>query len=1074
MNFVVYKSSAGSGKTHTLVKEYIRLIIDNPEHYRNILAITFTNKAANEMKSRIIEDLQKLSSLTTIKQDAKFKNLLQFLESELKLTEQEIMLRAEKALSLILHNYSSFAVSTIDSFVHKLVRSFARDLHLPPNFEVELDTDKLIGKAVDLLISKVGSDKELTRVLVRFVESKMEDEKSWNIETELNQFAKILLNEDSYQFIKKLRHLEPKDFINISNKLYKWISGFEKNAVDIALSATKLIEENGIDNSSFYRGNSGIGNYFKNLATGRLDKIKPNSYVQTTVEEDKWFAGKCPENERLAITEIKDQLGEVYLKIQNLCEKELGRYHLFKQILQNLYPMAVLSSIEKVMEEFRQNENIVHISEFNKRIATIVGAEHIPFIYERVGEKYRHFMVDEFQDTSLMQWHNMLPLYENSLAGNHFNMVVGDGKQAIYRFRSGEVEQFAKLPELHHTSAENPTNQNRDALLKSQYREEVLDTNYRSCEEIVKFNNGFFGFVRQKLDERFASIYQGVEQKFRPELTGGLVQIEFLDHMDLKKDEFLLVECERILHIINNDLGGTPLEEIAILTRTNDEAGTIARFLLLHGIGVISSEALRLNASDEVRFLISFLKHLNDKNDAIPISEIITYLFYTGALHFSSLNKAFETCAELNKDYDKCNNAKPLETLLQEKVPNLSIATLRSSTLYNIIGQLVYFFRLNPNGKNPFILFFLEVIQDFTLKYNDGLTEFLKYWDETKTKHSIIVPEGIDAVQIMTIHKAKGLQFPVVIYAFAESIVRPTKKFQWVNLQSDLMPEMDVTLLKTITALKETAYADLYEEEYQKSFLDLVNLIYVTFTRPEKYLYILTRDKKNKKTGNWGHQKQYADIPDLLHDYLIQIGLWNEDERTYKFGHPPKTEVRVVQANEMSEPETDEETLRQPKWQNKLVFNKHAPKAWDVEDPDRNRRWGNLVHTILAGIEYIDQLEETVEKAFYDGLVNEKDKNLLMRKAMNILNQPEIKPLYSKEVDVLNEKDILLNSGHSIRPDRLVFKGSELYIIDYKTGQDEEYHFKQLHGYADILRKMGYESIKKYLLYIDDEKVVEV
>jgi ATP-dependent exoDNAse (exonuclease V) beta subunit len=1073
MNFVVYKSSAGSGKTHTLVKEYIRLLIENPDRYRNILAITFTNKAANEMKSRIIEDLQKLLAIDTTVRDGKFENLVQFLTSNLKLGEQEIALRANRALSLILHNYSSFAVSTIDSFVHKLVRSFARDLHLPPNFEVELDTEKLISKSVDLLISKVGSDKELTKVLVRFVESKMDDEKSWNIETELKQFTKILLNEDSYQSINKLRNFEPKDFIKIGDKLRKRITGYEKQLITIAADAYKLIEQNGIDTSSFSRGNSGIGNYYKNLASGRLDRIKPNSFVQTTVEEDKWFVGKCPDNDRQAINSIKEQLGEAYLKIQQLIDKDLANYHLFRLINQNLYPIAVLNAIEKVMDEFRQNENIVHISEFNKRIAAIVGNEHIPFIYERVGEKYLHFMVDEFQDTSLMQWHNMLPLYENSLSNNRFNMIVGDGKQAIYRFRSGEVEQFARLPEIYNLPSENPANHSREALLKSQYNEEKLDTNFRSSEEIVKFNNSFFSFTRQKLSERFAPIYDGVEQKFIPNKSGGSVHIEFMNHLDLKKEEFARVECEKIFQLITTNLGTLPLKDIAILTRSNDEASKIAQFLLEHGISVISAEALLLSASEEVRFLISFLKHLNEKNDSIPISEIITYLLHKKILDFPNLDMAFDVCAELNKTNNSEIDTWPLEKLLQDKAPGFSISSLRATTLFETVGQLVHIFRIDPEGKNPFILFFLEVIQEFSSKFNNGIAEFLNYWEETKGKHSIIVPQGIEAVQIMTIHKAKGLQFPVVIYSFAESAVAPTKKYNWVNLQSDVVPELSTVLLKTGSALKETVYTELYDEEYQKSFLDLVNLLYVTMTRPEKHLYILTKDKTNDKKGGWSHKTDYADIPDLFHDYLVQLGLWEDGKRTYTFGEQATPGTRANTKTDEGE-EIKEEKASTGKWQSKMIFNRHAPKVWDIDDPDRNRRWGNLVHAILAGIEYADDVDAAIEKAFYDGLLDDDEKSLLKQRISIILNQPEIKPLYEKGVKVMNEKDILLSGGHTIRPDRLVFRNDELNIIDYKTGQEEEYHRQQLNGYAGKLQQMGYSNIKKYLLYIDEEKVVEV
>lgn len=1072
MNFVVYKSSAGSGKTHTLVKEYIRLVVENPGRYRSILAITFTNKAANEMKGRILEDLEKLTALKTTKRNGKFNDLVGSLKSHLHLSEEEISKRALIGLSLILHNYSGFAVSTIDSFVHKLVRSFARDLRLPPNFEVEMDTDKLISKSIDLLISKVGTDMELTKALVQFIETKMEDEKSWNIEWELKNFAKILLNEDSYEAIDKLKELEIKDFTGIGKKLHAWIGIFKKQVKEIAEKAYGLIQQNNIPISSFYRGNTGISAYFKNLAAGRIDKLKPNSFVETTVEEDKWFSGKCTNDDRAAINSIKGQLGDAYLAILDLKEKDYQNYSLFLMILQNIYPIAVLNVIEKVMDEFRQNENIVHISEFNKRIAKIVGSEPVPFIFERIGEKYRHFLVDEFQDTSLMQWQNMLPLYENSLGSNRFNMIVGDGKQAIYRFRSGEVEQFAKLPGIY-KAPNDPIAQSRENLLKSQYNEKVLGTNFRSNVEIVKFNNGFFSFVRQKLSDRHISIYDTVVQDWVSEKTGGSVHIEFMDHQDLKKEDFAIVECERLHQIIINDLAKIPLKDIAILTRSNKEAGNIAQFMLEKGINVISAEALLLSSSEEVRFIISFLNHLNNRKDKIPVSEIITYLFSRNLLNYPSIDMAFDASLELKGRTDEDEGKVKLENLLQLNRLSISFSAISTSTLFEAIGQLVHIFKLDPAGDNPFILFFFDVVQEFLSKYNDGLAEFLKYWEDTKHKHSIIVPEGIDAIQIMTIHKAKGLQFPVVIFPFAEDSVRPTKKYQWVNLKTETVPELKAALLNTNNSLKETIYSDLYEEEYQKSLLDMVNLLYVTLTRPEVHLYILTKIKIDKKKGGWKLKTDYPDIPDLFYMFLADAGLWSDEERVYTFGEIPVAGLRKIDIRKKTIIKDAKDRVIGSR-KKKLIFSKHAPKVWDVEDPERNRQWGNLVHELLAKIEYAKDVNQVIDEAFRDGLLDKEDKNTLAEKINKIISNPEIKPFYEEGTRVMNEKDILLQDGSTIRPDRLAFRGDKLAIIDYKTGQEEKYHIAQLNNYASKLQLMGYTNINKYLLYIDEEVVVEV
>ncbi len=1065
-NFVVYKSSAGSGKTHTLVKEYIGLVIENPDAYRNILSITFTNKAANEMKGRILADLKRLAVPAEHRDEDSFGDLLNTLISGYHLTEVEIAKRAERVLSNILHNYSGFAVSTIDSFVHKLVRHFARDLNLPLNFDVELDTDKLISKAIDLLISKVGTDKALTNVLVRFVRNKMEDELSWNIERNLNNFARILLNEDSYIAIDKLKELEIKDFVEMAGQLTVWIRNFEKEIVDLAAGTHNLIKETRVNASSFYRGQKGISTYFKNLAGRNFDKIMPNSYVISTVEDDKWFSSKCLPNEMSAINSIKGQIKDAYTLLQERIEQDYGQYKLFRLILENLYPIAVLNAIEEVIGEFRENENIVHIAEFNRRIALIVGKEHIPFIYERIGEQYQHYMIDEFQDTSLLQWQNMIPLYENALGSNRFNMIVGDGKQAIYRFRNGDAEQFVRLPQIGNTS-DDPFHRHRQNLFTSQYTGKVLDTNYRSGENIVMFNNRFFKFAGQLFSEKYRPFYDDVEQK--PHRKGGSVQIEFMDHQGLKKEEFVPVEHARLLQLINTDLATIPLKDIAILTRTNDEGSKIARFLLENGIRVISADALFLSSSAEVRFIIAFLSYLNDKNNNIPVAEMMTYLLDNGKITFPSLNDVLDHCFAAGTE----NQQSRIEQVLQSVNPALSIRNLKNTTLYQTVESLVRLFHLDPDGNNPFLIFFLDEIQEFLSKYNDDLSEFLKYWEEIKNKRSIIVPEGIEAVQVMTIHKAKGLQFPVVIYPFAESTVTLTKKYRWVEPDLKLIPQLKTTLLNlSMKKLEKTGYEELYEEESQKSFLDLVNLLYVTMTRPENHLYILTKDKTDKNKGGWKESSGNHDIPDLFYLFLCRENIWQEGQRTYTFGDLPQQGVR--QKETPSQPASKTKGKENfGEWYDKMIAGRKGHQYRINRATDENIKWGEKVHALMSRISAKSDVDDVLDNAMSEGLLSEEEKASLKEKILALINQPQISPLFEAGNKVVNEKDILLPGGKTLRPDRLTFKDDTLFIIDYKTGKEEEKHFRQINEYASVMKMMGYEKIKKYLLYINEERVLE-
>nr|NQU94195.1 UvrD-helicase domain-containing protein [Bacteroidota bacterium] len=442
MSFTVYKSSAGSGKTFTLVKEYLKITLNQPNKFRNILAITFTNKAANEMKERIITNLKDISSATPDQNSPAIKFLLPELVKETGLSPETITLRANKVLELILHNYADFSICTIDSFVHRIIRTFAHDLNLPINFEVELDTNILIEQTIDFLISEAGKNEKLTKALIKFTETKAEDEKSWHIEKDLKDFAETLMKEDGQIYLEKLRQLNLQDFFNIIKKVNEFIKSTEQTLVKQAQNATSIIKGTNLPNTAFYRGRNGIAKYFEYIADYRFDKLSPNSFVETTINENKWHGSKTDKDDKIIIDGIKDNLIEIYNNIQDILAENYDEYNLFLMLKRKLYPMAVLSEIEKVLVKIKSENNIVHISEFNKRIADIVLNEPVPFIYERLGERYNHFLLDEFQDTSVLQWQNLLPLLDNSLAEGNFNMIVGDGKQAIYRWRSGEVEQF--------------------------------------------------------------------------------------------------------------------------------------------------------------------------------------------------------------------------------------------------------------------------------------------------------------------------------------------------------------------------------------------------------------------------------------------------------------------------------------------------------------------------------------------------------------------------------------------------------------------------------------------------------
>ena len=441
MPFVVYRSSAGSGKTFTLVKEYLKLLLENPLQFRHILAITFTNKAANEMKERVIRALTAFSALEEPTVSKADRTLLEKLEEETGMTEDEIVNRSRTALSLILHRYSEFAIGTIDSFSHRVIRTFAHDFRLPVRFDVETESDVLISTAVDMVLQRAGEDQELTRLLVSFLETRLEEEEGWDIEGIFTKFARNLINEEGLAHIEGLRNISLAQFQVIADELRRSILEFEQQVASEAKAADRLISERGISLGAFFYGRSGIGKYFSDLANRRM-KVEPNSHVRKTIEEDKWTSGKASPVEIQKIKEISGTLTRHFERLMVLWNTRGGEYRLLKLISGTIYTLAVLNEIGQTLRQFKEQNNLVHISEFNSRIASVVMNEPVPFIYERMGEQYHNLLIDEFQDTSVLQWMNFVPLFENSLASGHFNMVVGDGKQAIYRWRGGDIDQF--------------------------------------------------------------------------------------------------------------------------------------------------------------------------------------------------------------------------------------------------------------------------------------------------------------------------------------------------------------------------------------------------------------------------------------------------------------------------------------------------------------------------------------------------------------------------------------------------------------------------------------------------------
>ncbi len=1057
-NFTIYKSSAGSGKTFTLVKEYLALALNDtsepPSAYRRILAVTFTNKAAAEMKDRIIKALKELSIDDYTQLSGGTKTLLSELKkhkklnASLQLDDAIIRKRANNLLTEILHNYSDFAIGTIDSFVHKIVRTFAFDLKIPMSFELEMDDDKLLTQAIDLLIAQIGTDELLTKALVEFTESKTDDEKSWHIENDLKYFAKNLLTEDGTVHIDKLRLLSLDDFFKIKDTIQTEIKKFETFISRCGKEALQIISDSGIEHEKFAGGANGICKYFTYLAGTRFDKLKPSDTVQKNIDSDKWYAGKAVQSEKDAIDSIKGGLIKLYDEAWDFIQSNLQEIILFRLINASIYSLAVLNEIEKLLNEYKAQNNILHISEFNKLIAKIVLNEPIPFIYERLGEKYNNYLIDEFQDTSILQFQNLLPLIDNSLASGHFTMLVGDGKQAIYRWRGGEVEQFASLPEVFgHNN--NPLVLEREAALKRNHNPQVLDKNYRSKREIIEFNNAIFRTLSNKLNDKFKSIYEKLEQGFNPENKGGYVQVEFLEG---EKEEVHQQNLERTCSIIidlvrQNFL----LKDIAVLVRKNTEGSEIANYLSGRGIEVISSDSLLLSNSPEVNFIYSLLRFLNNTDDQIIQAELMEYLAASGLLEKTDIN-------ELLVEHKQ----RDFISVLKKSCVDFNSRELSKMALYELCEELVRLFKLNTKP-NAYIQFYLDEVLNYSIKQNNNLNDFIEYWEDKKGKASLIVPQGMNAVTIMTIHRAKGLEFPAVILPFSNGKTTKGKKHLWADITNEKIPQLPSALVSASESLRDTPYADLYEDEKNKSLLDGLNVLYVALTRPEERLYVLT-GKPSRAADNLNT------VSDMFAHYYQMKGEWQEGKTIYTFG-TETLRIQHAQKHQMANYEL--QTFNSNQWRNNIKMRAAAPSIWNLEVTESKKDYGVMVHTALAKIKSADDIEPAVNSMFSEGLVTLAEKENLNSVITKIIKLPKLKPHFAAGLIVKNEAEIISFAKEMFRLDRVVINGKNAVIIDYKTGEEKPAHKKQILQYAELLNQMGYLVTEKLLVYIEDEKVVE-
>ena len=1031
-NFQIYRSSAGSGKTYTLSLSFIALALkgDNfgyKDYYRKILAITFTNKAASEMKERVLEYLNSLAN------EKDNDGILLWLVGETRLTEVEIYKRAGIIHKHILHNYADLGISTIDKFTYKIVRTFASDLGLSHNFDLEMDTYKIIQPVVALLLTKMSNTGgDLSDALVNFAMQKAEDGKSTNIERDLEIFSQELFKEEVAKYVDG-------ELLSVSDcMLLK--KDLQKTKNDIALKVDKLADKvciffdtNGFTKEHFNRGTF-YTHFTKNIAADDNKWMPTDALIRYTANGE-WYTKSKKQEIKDLVDSFIPQLEQFFIDLMDL----LTEYNSVNAVLKNIYSIAVLNELMIEVRNFKKENNIEQISEFNKKIHNVVTKQPASFIYERLGERYNHYLIDEFQDTSLLQWQNILPLVTDSL-DNGKSMVVGDGKQSIYRWRGGEVEQFFKLPEVY---------KGDDLLFKQDwesklaYHENVknLKSNFRSRKNIIEFNNQFFENTKTLLSHDIVGIYDKAEQESKQAKDGGYVHIELLG--DKENDATILI-LEKLVSEIKKlkEKNNYSYSDVAILCNSKKSVSLVAEQLSLAAIPVISNEGLLLHKSEKVNVLLALLKYLQNPKDKIAKTVVADYLSFNvlKSENRHDLNLLIKSEAGFVEMLTKANVfLNPLK-LLQEP-------------LYEMVEQIIRLFHFN---EDVYLQFFLDVVLAYSEKNGSSLTEFLLWWEDRKLKEAIVIPEGTDAVQVMTIHKSKGLAFNVVMIPFNwEDRVRTNDI--WVDTSNHFNKQLPAALIAGNKKLEYSYFSKEYQKEKEMSLLDSLNKLYVAMTRPKERLYIFSKFLP----ANLKDYEKKENLNSFLYKY--------DDNFPIKIG-----DSEMMHEQKQSDVAAFSVTKRKKlDWREVISLKHTAEEIWDTETANKKRDWGKLLHLVLSEIHYLEQKDELIENTFKLGKCVKEDYEKLKTSIAKLFNHKEVKQYFTDDWDVKTEKEILMENGKTYIPDRLLSskKSDEVIVIDYKTGSVKTEHEKQITEYADALRKMGKTKVKRVIIYISDSEI---
>ena len=1090
----VYKASAGSGKTFTLAVEYIKLLVSDPQNYRYTLAVTFTNKATQEMKLRILSKLYGIANSLSDAEDY-YKKVS---EAFPQLSEKVIRNRAADALTMLVHDYNAFRVETIDSFFQRVLRNLARELGLTANLQVMLNDYEVESQAVDNIIENINTENDpLLTWIMDFINERMTDDKSWNVISQIKEFGKNIFSDFYKDHQDKLHNLmdDAATFKKYTSSLRALKGKADKTMKDFADRYAAIAAHAGLTDQCYSHGHSNAPGYFENLANGHYlgDSPKmPNSYILKGMADHEALVKKADINRpesQVIINEVGPLLEEAEAARKQAALTTVS----VLLTLQNINQLRLLGRIEQEVNNINTANNDYPLSNTQKLLNSLIDKSDSPFIYEKIGGQLRYIMIDEFQDTSTIQWENFKVLLDDCIAHQNGSLIVGDVKQSIYRWRDGDWTLLQGL------TPENYPNK---------VEVENLDTNYRSQPNIVNFNNAFFskaaeltatasfaGLSEKKVKDSILHeallikhAYEDVRQKTPPaKPKAGLVSISLLPKDSY--EELMVTKVKATVEMLLSK--GIPEKKIAIIVRKNKHIKFLADYFLHNDITIngrsfkvnmVSDEAFRLDASLAVCVIVKAMVLLTNPADKL------TEAFLAKA--YASIR-----CQEQGRELSEADlflSDKGVSAALPVEL-TADRAKLLSKPLIDLAEELYAIFHLKTlNNESAYVCAFFDQLSNFLQKHIAGIDEFIEEWDEslcTKSIHS----DEIDGIRLLTVHKSKGLEFDNVIMPYCDWQIEDRRDILWVEPAQAPYNELAVVPVNiNPKKLLMSIYAEDYESEHLKSLVDNLNVLYVAFTRASRNLFVIGK----KDSSDYPSMTIQTVLPELSELHM------EEDEAedgtlTYSFGSlsPSKVSPKDDEADKEPEPNvflqestginiTIDDTTSKAEFQQSNDSTDFITPDDEQEDKERIEEYiqtGNILHQLFATIHDYTDVDAAIDQLEFDGILYNHPMTRPQLKAFiqKKLAIPQIHEWFSPRWTVMNECSIIYYDPEhdridKRRPDRVIYDGKEMIVIDFKTGKQNEKHKVQVGEYVSLLQQMGYAHVKGYLWYIRHDDIIEV